>query len=300
MNNALSFENDLSSLNEDFSQIHSRYNNKVSALRNAGMMSRASDLAKQSSDLIQKGQKVAEAVEGAVGSVGAKHLVGQVIKPAAQSLGRGVAALRSRFSGGGADSAGTDAVTGEGDAGEVAEGFTEIRPGLYRANAVARPSSQMPEQEGTEMQEGTNVGAEEGLDEGLTDAAVDAAAETGAEAVAGGAAALGAGTAAAGTAAGEAVAAGAGAAATAGEAAAGAVASTAAAVAGSNWWNIVGWGSALVAGGAGIAAAIEAGEKSKSAKEAGEQASRDIQQNIPTQASLAGKYISPVMNNYQG
>ena len=299
MNNALSFENDLSSLNEDFSQIHSRYNNKVSALRNAGMMSRASDLAKQSSDLIQKGQKVAEAVEGAVGSVGAKHLVGQVIKPAAQSLGRGVAALRSRFSGGGADSAGTDAVTGEGDAGEVAEGFTEIRPGLYRANAVARPSSQMPEQEGTEMQEGTNVGAEEGLDEGLTDAAVDAAAETGAEAVAGGAAALGAGTAAGTAAAGTAAGTAAGITAAA-EGGAEAVATTAAAVAGSSWWSPIGWASALVAGGAGIAAAIEAGEKSKSAKEAGQQASRDIQQNIPTQASLAGKYISPVMNNYQG
>ena len=325
----MAYQNDLSTLNNDFSSIHNRYADKLAGLHNTGMMNRASDLAKQSADLVLKGQDIAHAVEGGIGSVGAKHLVDQVIKPFSRKV---ASAIQSRFGGGGesapapetdpaapsnaatpdgGSNTGADADSGGGQemsfrGNKPTNQFTrdgyDSKTGLKsdpQADPTdgSKPSSVNDDgygetktseggqgesksnwREGSENATDDAAGDADGLGDALADAGGDAASDAAATAASAAADAL----AAAGTTAAE------------------TVASAAAEIAAADWWNPVGWVAAAVAAGGGIYAGVEAGESAFKAGEAGKKAAGDMNYKVPSQGNLAGRYITPVLNNYQG
>jgi len=270
MNNAMQYQNDLSTLNNDFTSIHDRYAAKVAGLKNTGIINRASDLAKQSADLVQKGTEIGHSVEGALGSVGAKHLVDQVIKPGVQRI---VKSIGSRFAGG--SSAPEPPVvrptakpSGGSNTGEGSEsgGGQELQP----TNTARNP-------DGSVNRSRTNVESknnDEFDDEDDVDPVEpDVPTPTPASSILKTTAKLG-------------------------EDGLPIEEEVATDVAAADWWNPVGWGAALLAVGGGIYSAVEAVESGKKAAEAGVQAAKDMNVPIPPMPNIAGSYIAPVLNQY--
>ena len=297
MNNPFEYQNDLSQLNTQFEDIHNYYTSKMAGAKSESLIKKGQDLAKQSQDLASSGRKTASAVEEIVGGASAKKIISGIVRPGVEKAVSGaksaINAVKSRFGGGG--EAAPEAEEGGED---LAEGFSQVRPGVMRATRVARPEAEADSMEGTEgveMMEGTNQGAaagEEAADaagDGLADVLGDAGADAASSAA-------GDALAAAGGAAADAAGAAAGAAGAVAGGAADALAASAGAVAASNWWNPIALVAGAVAVGAGIYSAVEAGEDSSAGGKAGKAAASQHPQYSPP-TSFAGRYIVPVKNS---
>lgn len=304
MNNPFAYQNDLSTLNQDFNSINDYYASTRAAAQSSAIGKKTQAAIKTAQDVAEKGKKISDSVEELIGAAAAKKLVSGVVKPGVQyavkgakALGRGVSNVVSRVrSAAGEGGEGEGGEAEEGAEGEEMEGFDEIRPGVFRAQNVARPIQQDGGgEEGIELQEGTNQG---GAGQAIEDEGEGAEAEGEEEGDA-----EGEGADAEGEGLDEALDEGADAAADAvgegaGEAIAGGVAEGAADVAAADWWNPVGWFAGLVAAGAGIASAVEAAneggqiDKDKKAQQA-------IHPQYSPPPSFAGRYIVPVKNTLQ-
>jgi len=266
MNNPFQYQNDLSQLNSQFDDIHQYYANKMKSAKSDSLIKKGQDLAKQSQDLAQAGRKATSAVGEIVGAGAAKSLITGVVKPGVQALTKGVQNIASRLGGGGVERIAPNKVVPIEEEAKTEGGESKGDDG----DGIA-------EDEAADADDAADAGADAGGDAGAdaaADAAADVAADAGADALADvGADAL----------------------ADAGAGAADAVATGAGAVFGADWWNPVGWLAGLVAAGAGIASAVEAGEAGSAGAVAGKTAANQKPSYSPP-PSFAGRYIVPVNN----
>ena len=87
MNNPFEYQNDPSTLSQDFAGVNQLYQNKVGEMANKAIGERAADLMKAGIDTTKEYGRIKDAIDEGIAAAAGPGLVQNVIRPAVEAVG---------------------------------------------------------------------------------------------------------------------------------------------------------------------------------------------------------------------